>query len=156
MFDFSKLKMTPSFGLNFDPPATDAQIEELEQYIKHSLPENLKIILKNYNGGQPSLKYFHALHPEYNTTGAMKLSHFYFLDDNTNANENIWWVINYYSEIMGPNTLPFADDGLQQIYYIKWVNDIPQVWFLAYLDLDEPETFLVKDSFDELLSDLYA
>jgi hypothetical protein len=57
---------------------------------------------------------------------------------------------------MGPNTLPFADDGVQQFFYMKWVNDIPQVWFLAYLDLDEPETYLVVDSFDELLGALYA
>lgn len=57
---------------------------------------------------------------------------------------------------MGPNTLPFADDGVEQIYYMKWVNNVPQVWFLEYLDLEEPETSLVMNSFDELLESLYA
>ena len=34
------------------------------------------------------------------------------------------------------------------------MNNEPQVWFFSYLDLDEPEAFLVMDSFEKLLESL--
>ena len=156
MFDFSKIKMKPSYTTGFKPPATDAQIAELEQHCGHALPENYKTILKNYNGGHPETRCFHVIDPETGVAGEMEIYKFFYLDSHKEIPANIWWRIENYTEFMGKNTLPFADDGVQQIYYMKWVNDVPQVWFLAYLDLEEPETYMVMNSFDELLDDLYA
>ena len=156
MFDFSKIEMIPSYGTDFEPAATDAQIEELEQHCGHTLPKNYKTILKNYNGGQPKAKYFNVMNEELGIPGEWKLYNFYFLNENKTSPANIWWLIENYIEYMGPNTLPFADDGDDQVFYIKWINNVPQVWFLAYLDLEEPETYLVVDSFDKLLGALYA
>ncbi|KTC84358.1 SMI1/KNR4 family protein [Legionella drozanskii] len=156
MFDFSKIGMKPTYSSNFEPPATEDQIAELERYCGHSLPENYKIILRNYNAGSPEAKYFDAIDEETGVLLEWKLHNFYILDDDKEIPANIWWVIENYQDIMGPNTIPFADDGLQQIYYMKWVNNVPQVWFLTYLDLEEPETHFVINSFDELLDALYV
>ena len=49
MFDFNKIKMKPGHGPNFELPATNSQIEELEQYCGHALPENLKTIFRNFS-----------------------------------------------------------------------------------------------------------
>lgn len=156
MFNFNKIGMKPSYFSGYKPAATDAQIIEIEKHCGHNLPENLKTILRNYNAGEPEAKYFEVINPLTGLPGEMELYKFYHLDDKKEIPENIWWIINNYSQYIGPNTLPFADDGEQQFYYIKWVNNIPQVWFLAYLDLDEPESYFVMGSFDELLDALYA
>lgn len=156
MFDFKKLKMKPSHATGFEPPATNIKIAELEKHCRHTLPENYKIILKNYHGGMPEAKYFHVIDEETGLLGEMELYNFYLLNNDKSSSTNIWWLIQTYSKYIGNHALPFADDGLQQFYYMKWVNEIPQVWFLAYLDLAEPETFPVADSFDKLLDSLYA
>jgi hypothetical protein len=155
MFDFSKIGLKPRYINGFKPVATENQITELEQYCGHILPENYKSILRNFNGGAPDATYFDAIDKETHVPLEWKLSDFYFLDENKDTPSNIWWVIEQFQGVMGPNTLPFADDGMHQIFYLKWVNSVPQVWFLAYLDIEEPETYFLKDSFDELLGALY-
>ncbi len=156
MFDFSKIGMKPTYGEDFFPSATEEQIKELEDYCGHTLPENYKTILKKYNGGQPEAKYFDVIDEEFGVPCEWKLYDFYILNNNKESSSNVWWIVEQYPEFLGPNTLPFADDGLQQFYYLKWVDDVPQVWFLAYLDRDYPETYLVMESFDKLLESLYA
>lgn len=154
MFDFSKINIQPRFS-KYKPAATEDQIAEIEKYCSHKLPDNYKKILKNYNGSIPGATYFDAIDNETGIHLERELAIFYCLDENKESSENIWYAITKYSRFIGPNTLPFADDGNRQIYYIKWENDIPQVWYLSYLDLDEPETYLVNDSFDDLLESLY-
>jgi cell wall assembly regulator SMI1 len=155
MFDFSKIKMRPSYTTNYKPSATDAQIAQLENHCGHSLPENYKEILKNYNGAESGAKYFSVVTNE-GVHCERELHDFFYLDNNKNSPGNIWWNIEHFNEYMGPNTIPFANDGVNQVYFMKWVNDVPQVWFLAYLDIEEPESWLVMESFDELLESLYV
>ena len=154
MFDFSKLKMRPRYPGGYKPAATAAQIDELEKYCGHSLPENYKRVLNDYNGSSPEAEYFDVINED-GVPGEYRLALFYYLDDNKNSRANIWWLIENYRHLMGQNALPFADDGLQQIYYLKWIDNIPQVWFLEYLDRDIAKTSCVKASFDELLESLY-
>ncbi len=156
MFNFDKIKMIPCSPSGFKPQATKIQIEELERYCGHSLPENYKTILKNYNYGRPTANYFNVIDSTNNLTVEWELNKFYSLDKNKDSPANIWWCIKNYSSYMGPNTLPFANDICKQIFYMKWVDNIPQVWFLEYLDIKESKTYLIKKSFDELLSSLYA
>ncbi|CAM2932185.1 SMI1/KNR4 family protein [Legionella worsleiensis] len=155
MFDFNKLEMTPIYSKDFRPGTSDEQIIELEKHCGHPLPENYKYILKNYNGSRPNFKYFDVIDEKDGIPLEYELGDFYIVDENRNKPSNIWWVIQNFSEYLGPNTLPFADDGIDQVYYMKWVNNIPQVWHLVYQDLDEPETYCVSNSFDELLEALY-
>jgi hypothetical protein len=156
MFDFSKIRMIPRNTTGFKIAATDDQIIELEQHCGHTLPNNYKTILKLFNGGTPEAKYFNVIDPSTDLPGEWELNRFYYLDNNKEMPSNIWWIIERYSQFIGPGTLPFACDDSQQIYYIKWVNDEPQVWFLAYLDIEGTETCFLMNSFDELLEDLYA
>lgn len=155
MFNFDKLKMQPRSS-KYKPPATDEQIAELEEYCGHTLPENYKTILRNYNWALPGAILFTSVDEETGVPLEYELSIFYYLDGEKGSPENIWYIIKRFSAFIGPNTIPFADDGIKQVYYLKWKNNVPQVWYLSYLDLDEPETHLVKDSFDELLEELYA
>ncbi|MDF1758655.1 MAG: SMI1/KNR4 family protein [Legionellaceae bacterium] len=156
MFDFNKLKMKPTYSKNFEPAATDAQIAELEEYCGHTLPENYKTILKKYNGGRPEARYFNVKMPYDDVEGECEIAHFYTLDINKEMPESIWWLIKNYSEVIGPSSIPFVDDGVEQFYYMKWVNGIPQVWFLEHLDIPGYETYMVLNSFDELLNSLYV
>jgi hypothetical protein len=157
MFDFNKIKMRPRSSKGYKPAATDEQIAELEKYCGHALPENLKIILKKFNGSSPSATYFDVVDKnDLLFPYQYQLAMFFYLDENKGSAHNIWWQIKHYGKFMGPNSLPFADDGVQQIYYLKWIDDIPQVWYLTYLDLDEPECTFVMNSLDELLDSLYV
>jgi hypothetical protein len=156
MFDFNKIKMRPRSSKGYKPAATDEQIAELEKYCGHALPENLKIILRRFNNSSPSATYFDVLDEGGSFPYRYELSSFYYLDENKNLSNNIWWQIKHYGKFMGPDSLPFADDGVQQIYYLKWLNSIPQVWYLTYLDLEEPECTFVMNSLDELLDSLYV
>jgi len=156
MFDFSKINFQATNTAGFKAPATDVQITELEKYCGHTLPENLKFILKNYNGGAPAACYFDVPDPDTGILLEWELNRFYVLDDNEGSPINIWGVIKNNSEFLEPNAIPFAEDYNGQIYYLKWKNNIPQVWFLGYVDLEEPETQLLLPSFDELLKGLYA
>jgi hypothetical protein len=144
------------YTTGFKPAATETQIEELEKHCGHILPENYKSILRNFNGGAPEVTYFDVIDEDTGVPLEWTLHKFYYLDNHKEIPANIWWVIENYSEFLGANTLPFADDGIQQIYYMKWVDDEPQVWFLAYLDIEEPETFFLMNSFDELLAALHS
>lgn len=154
MIDLSKIGIIP-LDDDFTLGVTEAQIVELENHFGHSLPENYKLILKNYNGSGPMEKYFDAIDEETGIPLEYKFSVFYYVDEHKKLPGNIWWVIEDYSSILGPNTLPFAHDGIHQIYYLKWVNETPEIWYFVYLDRDEPETFRVINSFDELLGALY-
>lgn len=153
MFDFSKINMKPRYSKDFPEPATDEMIAELEQHCKHPLPEEYKFFLKNYNGGYPEVCYFTVV-DEFGLPTEAKIREFFTLDSDKQSPTNIWWYIERASNFLGPNALPFADEGDFKIYYIKWVNDVPQIWF-AYIDFDEPEHYCVAESFNELLKSLY-
>lgn len=156
MFDFKKIGIEPTDINGFTTPATENQITELEQYCKHVLPENYKYILKHYNGGSPKNKFFHVTPQGSATPGEWEIDKFYDLHSDKNKTESIWWIIENYKELIGVNSLPFGENDEQQIYYMKWVNNVPQVWLLNSQDLDEPESYFIMGSFDELLGSLYA
>ncbi len=155
MFDFNKIKKIPRRRTGFKPAATEEQIAMLEKHCGHDLPDNYKEILKSYNGSSPTSTYFVGNEEFLGGQGEYPLMEFYDIDDNLESPSNVWWQIKQFGKYMGPNTLPFADDGRQQVYFMKWVDNIPQVWLLVYLDLDSPKLRFVKNSFDELLESLY-
>lgn len=156
MFDFNKIGMNPSdIGMLTDAEI-DSQIIELEKHCCHPLPRNYKALLKKYNGGEPDARYFEVIDEKTGVPLQRELYKFYDFDHIKETPETIWWIIENYKDFLGPNTLPFAEDAHQQIYFFKWIDNIPQIWFLAYLDLEKPETCFVMNSFDELLGALYV
>jgi len=155
MFDFNKIGMKARYSTGYKPEVTNMEITELEKHCGHSLPQNYKFILKHYHGGIPEAQAFDAMDGEMDIPVGFELHNFYIVNEHKNRPLNIWWVIENYSALMGPSTLPFADDGYSRVYYMKWVNDIPQVWVLL-LSEEGPETFQLFNSFDELLGALYS
>jgi hypothetical protein len=154
MFDFGKIGMIP-LDDDFKQAPTEEQIAELEKYWGHTLPENYKIILKNYHGGIPEAKDFDAVDEETGASLGYELHNFFSVDEHKERPLNIWWVIKNYATLIGTGTLPFADDGYNRIYYMKWDKNVHQIWVLKFMSEDEPETYLLMNSFDELLGALY-
>ncbi|CAM4397865.1 MAG: hypothetical protein LEGION0398_MBIBDBAK_01188 [Legionellaceae bacterium] len=157
MFDLSLLKLEPCTSDDvFISPATDAQIEKLEHYCGHSLPGALKEIFKYYNGCSSSVRNFI---PENNSNSINEIctvSYFFALDNRQDKMPpNIWWAIQEFSEFLGGNSLPIAEDDEGAIYFLKWVGNIPQVWLLKYTEREKPKSFFIMNSFENMLGALY-
>ncbi len=147
-------------------PASETQIIQAEQHYGHSLPARLKEIFSHYNGGRTKLH-------KYDTYDAHdSISHFYTLNDDKENVNNIWHVIKNWGNILGPNTLPFAEHSEGSTYFLKWEQNQSKVYLLIYghllencyydSDLDEdyghtiPTVIeLTCDSFDTFLEALY-
>lgn len=149
MFDLNKIKIKPVVCKGFNPTATRQEIEELIQYLGHSLPANYETILSRYNGGDPEVGDFILNNQEYS------FNYFFSLGNRRDSSLNIWWKINSFSKFIGPNTLPFGMSGIGELYFFKWVDGNAEVWILRYDELEEPEDDFVASSFDEFLSRLH-
>jgi cell wall assembly regulator SMI1 len=79
VFDFNKIQLKLNYIGN-STPATDSDIEELEKYCGHRLPENLRIIFQNYNGATPEAPYFHV-EIEPGIQVEMEIARFLFLNE---------------------------------------------------------------------------
>lgn len=155
MFDFSKIGIKPGFASGYKPEVTDTQISKLEKHFGHALPANYLFYLKNYHGGISEAINFGAYNEDIGLPLGYELRNFFIVDELTDRPLNIWWNIEEYSEFMGSDTLPFADDGDNRIFYLKWENNIAQVWVLVFLSEEGPDTYFLLNSFDELLGSLF-
>jgi hypothetical protein len=155
VFDFSKIGMRPRYFSGYKLGVTEIQIKELENHYGHELPEHYKCILKNYHGGMPEAKDFGATDEDTGVPLGYELHNFFIVDEHTDRPLNIFWAIKNYSNLIGPGTLPFADDGYNRIYYMRWDKNAHQVWALKFMSEDELETYFLMNSFDELLGALY-
>lgn len=151
-FNISQLNIS-----NFNPPPTESQLVELEQHFGHPLPPLLKEIFNHYNGGRPELDHC-------GVDGRWTIGDFFSLDENRTSAGNIWWVINNFSEHFGPETLPIAYSYHNDIYFLKWVDGIAQVWIFGYndaeFDFDDEEndgtpSVCIYESLDEFMEALY-
>lgn len=160
-FHVSQLKMS-----HCKPPPNETQLSEIEQHFGHPLPEHLKELYLNYNGGWPGLDIF----GEYDERQV--ISHFYKLGDDHEDISNIWQVIDNLGDILGPDALPFAEHDYGATFFLKWEENQAKVYILycgelalEYFDSQgeswdsqslpvaiEP----VTDSLDEFLEGLYA
>jgi len=150
MFDLSKLDFQPVYGEKVIQTVTDDQIADLEKHYGRSLPSKYKEILKKYNRLKPKLDEFDIGDETY------LINYFYSLTDDKGSVSNIWWAIDNFSSFLGENTLPFAEDASNEIYFFKWVDDKTEVWLLRCDELEEPEDESVIESFDELLTLLHS
>ena len=150
------------------PPALEEEIEALQNYIGHPLPELYKEICRHFHGGKPQLKCFEDAEGR-----LVKIGSFYSVVNAKEKGYNIWKVIKNFSQELGRDCLPFAGDSLGlSTFYLKWVNEKVQVWRLLYGEMayefsdydddDENEEegyyfhVLVNESFDAFLESLYA
>ncbi len=149
MIDLDKFELEGMKWPGFKPTATEEELNELEQFYGHPLPEVYKEIMRKYNTFE-SKYYCFDIYDEKFYLGA-----FLSLGDNKDNTQNIWWVINHFYQYTGPGTLPFALDATNEIYFFKWVNDHTEIWLLRTDELETPEDCPVTDSLDELLNRLY-
>ncbi len=130
-FSLNELKLEQAV-----PPANKAQLIELENYFDHPLPFTLKEIFRNYNGA--SLKQY-------------QMNHFYVVGKDKRNTLNIWFAINRYKDLLGPETLPFAEHDTHSIYFLKWENGQTNVYL--WNELNQESTF-ISNSFDKFLEHL--
>ncbi|MGC1181385.1 SMI1/KNR4 family protein [Legionella sp.] len=151
------------------PSASEEEIEALQDYIGHPLPELYKEICRHFNGGMPKFDCFEDAEGRVDEIG-----NFFRVIDKKEKDYSIWNMVENFKLELGKDCLPFARDSLGlSIFYLKWVNDKVQVWRLLYGELayefsgyyddddeEEEENYychvLVNDSFDVFLESLYA
>ena len=156
-FDISDLEFDDHY-----PMPDENQIDAVESHFGHPLPALLKSIYQKYNGGHPGLN-------RYGEYGEHIISHFYSVQENQESPSSIWWAINSFSSYLGAETLPFAEDNICGVFYLKWVDGLAQVWLFRcgeealdeedyYVDEDDTPISLsyVCDSLDVFLDGLYA
>ena len=171
-YDRARLKMLEKrkkepFSLNqlqfhrMDPPASEEEIEILQNYVGHPLPELYKEICRNFNGGLPKLRFFEDVDGEVDEIGF-----FFRVANKSEKDSHIWGVIENFSDELAKDCLPFARDRGGSIFYLKWVNDKVQVWRLFYGELAYEFSdyngerclyyhLLINESFDAFLESLY-
>jgi hypothetical protein len=154
MFDLDSLKMTPYWGDEFYPSATDEQIAELEQLCGHPLLPLHKEILKKYNGGGPEANCFNMISSENGISLQWPFAYFYPLCEDRNKTTNLLNLVRQYRRFIGPDTLPFAESDYQEFYFFKWVDGEAQIWLFQFQEQD-PESRFVTNSFEKLLGNLY-
>ncbi|SUO99543.1 Ankyrin repeat [Legionella maceachernii] len=154
----------------FKSPATEEEIDALQDYIGHPLPKLYKEICRRFNGGKPKINYFNDIDGDVDQIG-------YFEQVTKKGEEGytIWNVMKNFSAALKRDELPFASDSLtQSIFYLKWVGENVQVWRLfygalayavdPYDDDDEDDDnykpkyvhVLINESFEAFLETLYA
>ncbi|MGC1182555.1 SMI1/KNR4 family protein [Legionella sp.] len=143
-------------------PATEEEIEAVQNYIGHPLPELYKEICRHFNEGLLKLNCFEDVE------GRMcKIGFFFRVTNEEKNNYHIWQVIRNFRDELTKDCLPFADDSLGlSAFYLIWVNDIVEVWQLLHGELawsfsgcdDEDDNYychvLVNKSFDVFLESL--
>ena len=156
-FDISQLEFS-----EMSPAPSECQISEVEAHFGHQLPGALKAIYIQYNGGQPKLDRF----GEY---GEFFLSHFYTVNKSRDKSGTLLWAIDCFSRYLGSETLPFAEDYIGGVLFLRWLNGSAEVWLLRCGEeaLDDLEHYVdddgnpisisfVCESIDIFLEGLYA
>lgn len=154
MFDLGTLKITPFWGNEFYPPATDELIAELEQLCGHPLLPLHKEILKKYNGGGPEANCFSVTAPGDTFPVDWPFSFFYPLCTDRNKSINIFNLMQQYQQFLGPDTLPFAENDNQECYYFKWIGSNVEIWLFQFQE-HKPGSRFITSSFENLLENLY-
>lgn len=148
-----------------ESPAPEEEIEALQRFIGHPLPELYKEICRHFHGGLPTAAYFEDAEGDIDEIGF-----FCTLTKKSKEDYNIWGVIENFSHELAKDCLPFAWGRGESIFYLKWGNNKVQVWQLFYgelayelsrYDSEEDETrpyyhMLVNESFDSFMESLYA
>ena len=133
------------------PRVTSEQLEQLEQEIGAALPESLRSILLDYNGGRPTPKTFEVQgHPErlfdiqlfYGVTGEIEC-------------ENVGWNFWEFHELSDRGLIPFArtDTGDQLLVDLQ---DGSVVFWDALEEDPNQRCYRVADSHAAFLSALRA
>lgn len=151
---------------SIEKPASNEEIQELQDYIGHPLPEIYKEICRNFNGGRPKLNY-------YADSDLATIGFFITVTSRKNTINSVWSEIEHNVASLGfdPDILPIAYDSFNQsFFYLKWVNGKAQVWRFLYGDMaiefreEDEENYekhgyvhiFINESLEGFLESLYA
>lgn len=155
---------------DIDPPATEADIQALEDYIGHPLPAIYKELVTHYNGASPEACYF--------GDNALASIHFFYRlhpKEQEIFSGGIWDELKILDYRLPPDALPLASTLYEGgFFYLRWRGKEPEVWLNYYLGageefhLENPEAFrdflleenylhfLISPSLQLFLESLYA
>src|SRR5262245_52633494 len=125
MRDLRELNMNDG-GLPVDrKPPSDNEIREFEMYFGVELPGDYVKFLRHSNGGHPELD---AYVPLESTDSELEgVSHFYYLDDDQQGLEGLWGETKVWRDVLSPDIVPIADDGLGNQILLSFDQDPPSV-----------------------------
>lgn len=145
-------------------PASEEEIEAVKNYFGHPLPELYKEICRHFNGGIPKAAFFEDVEGD-----IYEISFFCRVTNKSEKGYHILGVVKNFSHELVSDCLPFAWGRGESIFYLKWVNEMVQVWQLLYGELalefggygpeDEVKPYhhiLMNKSFDSFLESLYV
>jgi len=117
--DLSELNINEGGRRVARPAPTAAIITAFQTLFGITLPEGYLKLLRHSNGGHPELD---SIKP-----GMWAVDRFYHLDDDRTSTESLWFVMEHWRPILGPEVLPFATDGCGNQFVLDLNTSPPRV-----------------------------
>ena len=107
------------------PSPSKAAVEDFQREFRVSIPSELLALLQFANGGHPELDSYNPNGSE--DANSFAVNCFYFLTEDREADYSLWQAIRTWRPYIGPNALPFAEDGGGNILFLDLSSDPPPV-----------------------------
>jgi hypothetical protein len=134
------------------PAPSDPLVEAFESHFGYKLPVDYLTLLRFSNGGHPRLETC-SVHVDGGADYVVGISHFFHLTEDRADREGLWWSLQEVRGILGPGQLPFADDGLGDLFVVDCAAS-PQRIGIAWHDERLRITWLAE-SFSAFIDSLW-
>ncbi len=125
MRNLSELKINEKGKPVGRPSPTNEALKEFQSHFGVMLPESYIMLLRHSNGGHPQVD---SIEPIGRPLAARwAVNRFYHLDGDINSAANLWNATEKWRKILGEKTIPFADDGGGNQFFIDLKPSIPSV-----------------------------
>jgi len=106
-------------------PPSDLQIRDFERQYNVKLPFLYLSLLSYANGGHPQLDSIEVT----STVGKSRWSvnYFFYLNDDKDGTMSLWYAMNTWCKIIGKGSLPIANDGGGNVFFIDNTTDAVKV-----------------------------
>ena len=95
---------------------TAAAISAFERFSGFRIPSPLLALLMHSNGGHPELDSYNPSGSE--DVNSFGINCFYHLAEDADATYSLWEALRVWRPYLGPNALPFAEDGGGNILFL--------------------------------------
>lgn len=146
MRDLTELNITQGGKSMRRPPPSDAVIAAFEAEIGMPLPAELKHLLRFSNGGHPELDSVDG------GEGGCAVSKFYHLTEEDRGTESLWYAIEEWRPVVGPQFIPFARTGGGDPFLLD-VSVTPHSVKICRHD-EDMEIYEVSPSFEAFIDSL--
>lgn len=103
------------------PVPTDALFARFESQTGCVMPVGLRQLLEHSNGGHPELD-----SPE-GALGQFSINRFFHLTTDDYGSESLWYAVKHWQPILGRESLPFANDGGGNQFFLDLASKPPSV-----------------------------